>query len=246
MTARKSSVRAPAGREKILDAAEELFAERGFFGVTMRQISEQAGVDVALPNYYFGSKQGLFDGVFLRRAEILNARRSESLDRALAATPERGKPDLAAVIDAFLRPIRDAQSSSEPGWRNYCRLVASVNSSPVWARMMTSHFDGLVSKFVAALRLALPEVEMKDLYWAYHFLSGSLTLTMADTGRINVLSGGLCHSDNARDAYAHMKEFYVAAFAGLARSSSAGGANKSSRRTGAGGRASLSPRKTPS
>ncbi|MCB1623410.1 MAG: TetR family transcriptional regulator [Pseudomonadales bacterium] len=230
MTAKRASPPAPAGREKILDAAEALFAERGFFGVTMRQISERAGVDVALPNYYFGSKQGLFDGVFLRRAEILNARRSEALERALATTAD-GRPELAGIIDAFLRPIRDAQSSADVGWRNYCRLVALVNSSPVWARMMTSHFDALVSKFVSALRLALPDVEMKDLYWAYHFLSGSLTLTMADTGRIDALSGGLCHSENARDAYAHMKEFYTAAFVGLAKSSARSATKKASRRT---------------
>ncbi|HPF26946.1 MAG TPA: TetR family transcriptional regulator [Steroidobacteraceae bacterium] len=245
MARKKAPARSPAGREKILDAAEELFAERGFFGVTMRQISLQAGVDVALPNYYFGSKQGLFDAVFLRRAEILNALRSEALDRALAHA-ERGKPDLEMIIDAFLRPIRDAQSNSDPGWRNYCRLVALVNSSPVWARMMTSHFDGLVSKFVAALRLAVPDVEMKELYWAYHFLSGSLTLTMADTGRIDTLSGGLCHSQNARDAYSHMREFYSAAFAGLA-GSRAGSPVKTSRRTKTGGRSSaLSSRRTPS
>lgn len=208
--------RLPAGREKILDAAEELFAERGFFGVTVRQISDQAGVDVALPNYYFGSKQGLFDAVFLRRAEVLNERRAEALERALAAAGEK-PPTVAAIVDAFLRPIRDAQASTEPGWRFYCRLVAMVNSSPVYARMMTSHFDNLVNKFIAALRLALPHVEMKDLYWAYHCLSGSLTLTMADTGRIDFLSGGLCHSGNPKDAYAHMTDVYVAAFSSLER-----------------------------
>ena len=49
-----------ATRQKILDAAEILFAERGFHSVSVRDITTEAGVDVALINYHFGSKQLLF------------------------------------------------------------------------------------------------------------------------------------------------------------------------------------------
>ena len=59
-------------RDLILDAAEDLFSKHGFYGVTIREVAREAGVDTALVHYYFGSKRELFDAVFLRRAEIWN------------------------------------------------------------------------------------------------------------------------------------------------------------------------------
>ncbi|MBW8881794.1 MAG: TetR/AcrR family transcriptional regulator, partial [Asticcacaulis sp.] len=92
-----------------------------------------------------------------------------------------------------------------------------VNSSAVWAGMMSSHFDNLIAKFIAALHSALPGVAEKDMFWAYHMLTGALTLTMADTGRIDRLSGGLCQSDDAADAYAHLVRFFTDGFSALPR-----------------------------
>jgi len=206
----------PGRRDLVLDAAEELFSQRGFYGVTVRQVADMAGVDVALPNYYFESKRGLFDAVFLRRAEVLNRQRSDCLDEALRAAEQAGERiTVERILKAFITPVMEAQSSHDPGWRNYCRLVAEVNSSAVWAGMMTAHFDSLIAKFIDALRLALPGVKDKDLYWAYHMLTGALTLTMADTGRIDRLSGGLCHSDDAPDAYDHLVRFFTRGFTGI-------------------------------
>ncbi|ESQ90200.1 TetR family transcriptional regulator [Asticcacaulis sp. AC460] len=205
-------------RDLVLDSAEALFSERGFYGVTVRQVADMAGVDVALPNYYFESKRGLFDAVFLRRAEVLNQQRSDELDAALtAAQTESRTIRVAEILNAFVRPVKTAQSSQDPGWRNYCRLVAEVNSSAVWAGMMTSHFDTLIARFIEALHTALPGVAPKDMYWAYHMLTGALTLTMADTGRIDRLSGGLCQSGDAIDAYGHLVSVFTGAFESLPR-----------------------------
>ena len=205
-------------RDLVLDSAEALFSERGFYGVTVRQVADMAGVDVALPNYYFDSKRGLFDAVFLRRAEVLNQQRSDELDGALTLAEREGRTvRVDEILNAFIRPVMTAQSSHDPGWRNYCRLVAEVNSSAVWAGMMTSHFDTLIAKFIAALHVAVPGVAPKDMYWAYHMLTGALTLTMADTGRIDRLSGGLCQSGDAVDAYGHLVSVFTGAFEALPR-----------------------------
>jgi len=51
--------------------------------------------------------------------------------------------------------------------------------------LMTRTFDPVVQRFIEAIRRALPDCDERDLYWAYHFLSGALTLTFAETGRIN-------------------------------------------------------------
>jgi len=199
-------------KDRILDAAEVLFSGHGFDGVTMRQIAKMAEVDVALPNYYFKSKRGLFKAVFLRRAEIINAERAQRLERVVRDS-EGKSLQLEPIIEAFLQPIQKAQESHDKGWRAYCSLVAYINNSPTWGNeLMSDFFDELVGKFIIALKKAMPEADEKDIYWGYHFLSGALTLTMADTGRIDNLSGGICHSDDVGEAYERMVLFFAEGF----------------------------------
>ena len=76
----EASKNSPDTASRILDAAEALFMEHGFDGTSMRMITGQAGVNLAAINYHFGSKEGLFQGVFRRRLTDLNRRRVAELD----------------------------------------------------------------------------------------------------------------------------------------------------------------------
>ena len=62
-------------KERILGAAEVLFAQRGFDGASLRQLTAAAGVNLAAVNYHFGSKDRLVEEVFRRRLDELNSRR---------------------------------------------------------------------------------------------------------------------------------------------------------------------------
>ena len=207
-----SNAQGRSKRDRILDVAEELFAERGFDGVTLRQIATGADVDVALASYHFGKKLDLFQAVFDRRAADLNNSRREALHACQAAAGDPG-PSVEQIIEAFLRPLELAQESADSGWTNYLALVAYINNSPYWGkRMMSKLFDELVLEFIDALRKALPGARDEDLFWCYHSLSGALTLTLAQTGRIDKLSHGLCQSSDFRAAYDHMIPFVAAGF----------------------------------
>jgi len=228
--------RARPTREKILDAAERLFAHRGFHGVSIREITRAAGVDVALANYHFGSKKGLFEAVFVRRAELLNAERMELLEIVLADASGSG-PSVEAVIDAFTRPLVHRSARGGPGWKAYFALVAQVNNSPELARVaMTKYYDPVVHKFIDALRSTLPRCDESDLYWSYHFLSGALTLTFAETGRIDNLSGGVCRSTDLDGVHQRLVPFIAAGFRALcaraAQSARAGKRSSKTRRRG--------------
>lgn len=203
-------------RERILDAAEELFALHGYDGVTLRQIAKAAEVDVALANYHFGKKQQLFEATFMRRAEVLNTLRLEALQDV---QQKKGDAvDLEDIVAAFLRPLQRLQLTGDQGWHNYMALVAYVNASSVWGQlMMHQSFDPLVSKFIDAFKVALPGVDPARIYWAYQYLSGALTLTLAQTGRIDRLSEGLCQSNDAQTAYDLMIPFVVAGFKEVCR-----------------------------
>jgi AcrR family transcriptional regulator len=212
--ARGVSKRSAATRERILDAAERLFAKRGFHGVSVRDITGAADVDVALANYHFGSKQGLLEAVFLRRAEDLNRERLEMLDAVL----HRKRPSLEEIIDAFTRPLLDRSTRGSPGWKSYFGLVAEINNSPEFGGiLMTRFYDPVVQRFIEAIRLALPGCDDRDIYWAYHFLSGALTLTFAETGRIDKLSGGACRSSDLASVHERLVPYCAAGFRALCR-----------------------------
>ena len=216
----------PARRESVLNAAESLFSKHGFDGVTVRQVAKLAGVDVALPNYYFGSKRGLFNAVFARRAAAINHLRGLRLDAILQNKSEIDALKVRDILWAFVSPVAEAQASHDPGWGHYCRLVAQVNSSSIWSKMMTQHFDAIILRFIEALKLALPTLSEKDIFWAYHFLSGSLTLSMAATGRIDTLSHNLCRSDDAVEVYDRLIGFFASAYEALARPSETSAPNE--------------------
>lgn len=208
-------------RTHILDHAEALFALHGPHGVTVREVARKAAIDPALVHYYFETKQGLFDAVFERRAEVLNAARLESMNayarKAGAAISVEG------CVEAFLEPIWRRSIPGDAGWRNYFRLVALVNNTPGWGgAMMTHHFDPVIERLVALLRRCMPLARDEDLYWCYHFLSGALTLSLSQTGRIDRLSGGVCASDDMEAILRRMVPFIAAGFRRVCQAESAG------------------------
>ncbi len=203
-------------RERILDAAEAQFSAHGFWGVTIREVAEQARVDTALLHYYFDTKRGLFDAVFSRRAEIMNKERIDSIDAYERAAGSA--ITVEGVINAFLEPMHVRAAQGDPGWHNYFALVAQVNNTPAWGgETMGKTFDRVIHRLLEALRKALPGVDEKDLFWSYHFLSGALTLTLSQTGRIDRLSNSLCKSSDFNAIHARMVPFIASGFERLCR-----------------------------
>jgi AcrR family transcriptional regulator len=190
---RRPKGQGPDLRESILDAAEALFSRHGFYGVTVRQVAAEAGVDTALIHYYFGAKRELFDSVFARRAEILNDARSAAMRAYAEAHPGAMTPE--GIIEAFIGPLVERSLTNDEGWKNYFRLVALVNNTPAWGgETMHRFFDPVVHQLIDMLRQALPDADPRDLYWGYQFLTGAMMLTLSETGRIDQLSDGLCRS----------------------------------------------------
>lgn len=198
-------------REHLLDHAEALFARHGLHGVAIREVARAAKVDSALVHYYFETKQGLFDAVFLRRAEVLNVERIRSMEAYSALAGEA--ITVEGSIESFLEPIMRRSIGGDPGWKNYFRLLALVNNTPQWGgETMTRYFDPVIRRLVDLLRRCMPGAGDEDLFWCYHFLSGALTLSLSETGRIDRLSDGRCRSDDMEAIHRRMVPFIAEGF----------------------------------
>jgi AcrR family transcriptional regulator len=202
--------------EEILDAAEYLFSRHGLYGVTLKEVANRTGVHHTLLNYYFKDKKKLFDAVFARRAVVTNERRMVALEEYEISSG--GKPTVEGALRAFLDTDLDLYIEGGKSLRDYAALGAQVANTPAWgAKLMDKHFDPVVLRLIGLLKNALPDCAEKDIFWGYHFVSGALMLTLARTGRIDKLSGGLCESDDFAAVKERMASFMAAGFIQLCR-----------------------------
>lgn len=201
--------------EAILDEAEAQFSKNGLHGVTLKDVAKQVGVHHTLLNYYFEDKKKLFDAVFARRAVVTSAKRMQALDDY--ERKAAGKPTVEGALHAFLDTDLDLYIHGGEGWKNYGALGALVSNSPEWgAELMDTHFDPVVLKLIGLLKQAMPDCAEEDIFWGYHFVTGALMVTLARTGRIDKLSGGLCKSEDFEAIKARMASFMAAGFKAIA------------------------------
>jgi AcrR family transcriptional regulator len=196
-------------RGRLLDAAETLFAERGFYGVTTRQVADAASVDVALIYYHFKSKSSLFDGVFERRARPLVRARRDSLRTYVAGARA---VTVEGAVAAFINPMIDLSLHGDAGWKSYFELVAQIDNTPWGGEIIHRFFDDNVHELIDILQSALPGSPKKELYWAYNFLAGSMMLALSGTERVDRLSNGLCRAKDLDAARVRLLNYCAGGF----------------------------------
>lgn len=173
-------------KERILGAAEDLFARHGFAGASLRQVTAAANVNLAAVNYHFGSKENLIEEVFRRRLDELNARRLA----ALAEVNADGKADLEQVLAAFIRPALEL-SLDKSGGSAFVRVLARAYAehNERLRRFLSDNYGHVLKEFANAFARLLPHLGKEELYWRLDIVSGALTYAMADFGVIKRKSG---------------------------------------------------------
>ena len=196
--------------EQILDAAEYLFSKDGLHGVTLRDVAQRVGIHTTLLHYYFDDKRSLFEAVFARRASVTSERRMAALEHY--ETGAADQPTVEGALHAFLDTDLDLYFEGGETWMNYAALCARVSNTPEGAALLDVHFDPVVLRLVSILKRALPDYSDEDIFWGYHFVTGALMNTLARTGRIDRLSGGLCRSDDFPAVKQRIAKFMAAGF----------------------------------
>lgn len=198
----------PDLRDAILDHAETLFAERGFAGTRVRDISTAAEVNQALISYYFGSKQALFDAVFLRRGRVISEARHALLDALLA---NNTSPTVSELVHCYLKPQWDMKFSGPSGAafvRLQSRLHAELEEHAL--RLRREVYDQSVKRYIQVLCEVLPEIPRDVISIRMAFLVGTYMFMLNDLGRINDLTDGQVGEVPKDEMLAHLGAFLTA------------------------------------
>jgi AcrR family transcriptional regulator len=166
-------------KNKILDAAESLFAVQGFNGTSLREITSQAEVNLAAVNYHFGSKKELIKSVMSRYMNELSPR----LESALIEVCERENLSLLEVFSAFIEPLLSLNEFKENGTSNFLQLLGrGYSDSQGFLRwFLTTQYPGVINNFVKAVQKAYPELTAEEMFWRLHFTMGTVVFTMSSS-----------------------------------------------------------------
>ncbi|BCR03645.1 TetR family transcriptional regulator [Desulfuromonas versatilis] len=170
----------PDTKQRILDAAESLFAREGFHNTSLRAITGRAGANLAAVNYHFGSKDALAQAVLERRLTPLNEARRGALEQVRQQARGAGRPPgVEETLRAFIEPTL-AFRESGPGARDFISLVGRALGEPDGA--LRSLFMQLMQPtfqvFFEVMREALPQQPAPTVFWRMVFALGSMGQTL--------------------------------------------------------------------
>jgi AcrR family transcriptional regulator len=209
----------PQTRQIILEAAQRLFAQKGFAEVSLRELTRVAGVNLAAVHYHFGSKDGLALAAFRRAATMVNRERL----RLLRLAEEEAAPAAASVrsLAAALAGPAIRFSASSDFINLYNHFVAFARSSPTSeqtgeqagpaaARALLEREVGHLERFADAFHRALPHLPITEIHWRLHFAMGVQHALYTDLNRLSALSKGACDRSDIDAVIARAVDFIVA------------------------------------
>lgn len=172
-------------KERILHAAEDLFAQHGFAGTSLRQVTSRADVNIAAVNYHFGSKENLVNEVFKHRMDDMSEKRLSALAKAV----ENDSSDLEGILLAFIQPAL-ALTLDRHG-ASFVRVLARAyaEKNDGLRNFLSENYGQVLREFAKAIARCLPQLSKEELYWRMDFTAGALTYAMADFGLIKRQTG---------------------------------------------------------
>ena len=200
-----------ATKAAVFNAAERLFALHGFQNVSVRDITAEAGVNLASVNYHFGSKDALLFEIFRRRTSELNRERARMLHEAAAR--HDGKPPVRDILEAYFAPPLRWGSPDHDRRISVQFIIRARSEGTAEMREVLRNDVSHLERFANALMAARPELPKEDLYWRLHFVLGMVhNNRFAEFDRLHHLSGGLTREADVDALLKRMLDFAEAGF----------------------------------
>lgn len=173
--------------ERILDAAEVLFAERGFAETSLRTITGAAGVNLAAVNYHFGSKKSLIQAVFVRFLDPLVDEIERQLNQLQAEKERLTVEDLLQVLTSSVYEIHGRGSNRATSFMRLLGL-AYTQSQAHLRKFIGERYGNAFQHYASHLKPALPGATAADLFWHTHFALGTAIFTMSNFDALRAMS----------------------------------------------------------
>ena len=211
MRARKQT-RLPQGsaKDRLLTAAEQLFAEAGVDGVSFRDLVAAAGVNLSAAHYYFSSKHEILAEVFGRRAKTMTDRRAELLAAALAGDP--GPSRLGEILRAFVQPAFEITRGDPHNVFNRLLARLTVDHTEANHAIVSNAFIDNDQLFIDAIAGALPHLDLANVHWRFYLLTGAMIYTMSGSGHLPRLSNNQFSPFDTESTLSMLTDSFVAAF----------------------------------
>ncbi len=199
-------------REKILDAAEVEFSRHGYEACSLRMISDAHDINLGLIPYYFGGKESLLSAAYFRRSESLVDRRKALLRDAKGRFGDKAIP-VEEIIRCFIVPLVEMTRDGE-GPRAWIRLQGLLRSDPSeFSRKLRGEALNATNKlFIRELQRSCPHLTKATVVWRFSAMVGAFYSLISKSARVDVLSDGLCDSNDVDTAFAEALPFLVAGF----------------------------------
>ncbi|QLE85651.1 MULTISPECIES: TetR/AcrR family transcriptional regulator [Shewanella] len=173
-------------KTRILDAAEKLFAERGFSETSLRLITSKAEVNLASVNYHFGSKKELIRAVLARYLDRF-------MPAAAAEIIKLQQDNTASLDDIFsclVQPLLDLNDFKTEGTRTFLQLLGRgyIESQGHLRWFITTHYGEYLSEFVKAVADSAPHIPPAEMFWRLHFTLGTVVFTMASADALTEIA----------------------------------------------------------
>lgn len=152
-------------RERLLAAAECLFAEHGYTGTSMRMISQQASVNIASANYYFGGKEGLWKAVMMQYAPQARDFRISMMNEAMK------KGTVAALAHAYVYPsfhgLLHVRLDHLDNFPHYLRLLAvcHVETPEIAVEYVKEVYSPIRRRLHDCIRTMFPDASTYHVFW---------------------------------------------------------------------------------
>lgn len=200
-----------ATKAAILAAAERLFALEGFQKVSVRDITAEAGVNLASMNYHFGSKDALLFEIFRRRSAELNRERARLLHTA--RDDHDGRPPVRAILHALFAPPVMWSAPDHDRRISWQFLIRARSEGTAEVREALQHDVSHLERFAEALIAARPSLRREEVFWRLHFCLGMIhNNRFLEFDRLRRLSDGATRESDVASLLGRMLDFAVAGF----------------------------------
>jgi AcrR family transcriptional regulator len=200
-----------ATKAAVFAAAERLFALHGFQNVSVRDITAEAGVNLASVNYHFGSKDALLFEIFRRRTAELNRERARMLHEA--NDRHQGAPPVRDILEALFTPPLRWTSPDNDRRVSIQFIIRSRSEGTEEMREALKNDVSHLARFADALIKACPNLPRETVYWRLHFCLGMVhNNRFAEFDRLHVLSDGATREGDVDGLLKRMLDFAEAGF----------------------------------